>query len=291
MTLQRVATAAVLIPFVVGLVLFGSTAWVAVALAVVTVLALHEYFALGDAIGHRAYRIWTTVCAILLVYTQWVATLQASYQLPGGFALHRQIGRFANGLGATQDVFALFLLGVTLLTLWTKRPLVEALPAAGISSSALLLVAFPLSFAVRLHGWSREGPRLLLFALVITWAGDTVAYFVGRAMGKHPFAPHLSPKKTWEGAVASLVGSLLVGYAFSWWLSAPVPQLLAMAGVGNLAGQAGDLLESAYKRSAGVKDSGALLPGHGGILDRIDALILAIPAVWYYWFLVYSPGS
>jgi phosphatidate cytidylyltransferase len=291
MTLQRVATAAVLIPFVVGLVLFGSTAWVAVALAVVIALALREYFALGDAIGHRAYRIWTTVCAILLVYTQWVATLQASYQIPGGFALHRQIGRFANGLGATQDVFSLFLLGVTLLTLWTKRPLVEALPAAGVSSSALLLVAYPLSFAVRLHGWSREGPRLLLFALVITWAGDTVAYFVGRAMGKHPFAPHLSPKKTWEGAVASLAGSLLVGYAFSWWLSAPVPHLLAMAGVDNLAGQAGDLLESAYKRSAGVKDSGALLPGHGGILDRIDALILAIPAVWYYWTLVYSPGN
>ena len=291
MTWKRVATAAVLIPFVVGLVLFGSTGWVAVALALIIVLALREYFALGDAIGHRAYRIWTTVCAILLVYTQWVATLQASYQLPGGFGLHRQIGRFANGLGATQDVFSLFLVGVTLLTLWTKRPLVEALPAAGISSSALLLVAFPLSFAVRLHGWSREGPRLLLFALVITWAGDTVAYFVGRAMGKHPFAPHLSPKKTWEGAVASLAGSLLVGYAFSWWLSAPVPHLLAMAGVGNLAGQAGDLLESAYKRSAGVKDSGALLPGHGGILDRIDALILAIPAVWYYWILVYSPGN
>ena len=291
MTLQRVATAAVLIPFVVGLVLFGSTAWVAVALTVVIVLALREYLALGDAIGHRAYRVWTMVCAILLVYTQYVVTLQASYQLPGGFALHRQIGRFANGLGATQDVFSLFLLGLTLLTLWTKRPLVEALPAAGVSSSALLLVAFPLSFAVRLHGWSREGPRLLLFALVITWAGDTVAYFVGRAMGKHPFAPHLSPKKTWEGAAASLVGSLLVGYAFSWWLSAPVPHLLAMAGVGNLAGQAGDLLESAYKRSAGVKDSGALLPGHGGILDRIDALILAIPAVWYYWSLVYSPGN
>jgi phosphatidate cytidylyltransferase len=127
--------------------------------------------------------------------------------------------------------------------------------------------------------------------LVITWAGDTVAYFVGRALGKHPFAPHLSPKKTWEGAIASFAGSLLVGCAFSWWLTAPVPHLLAMAGVGNVAGQAGDLLESAYKRSAGVKDSGALLPGHGGILDRIDALILATPAVWYYWILVYSPGN
>jgi phosphatidate cytidylyltransferase len=291
MTWKRVATAAVLIPFVVGLVLFGSTAWVAVGTALIIVLALREYFGLGDAIGHRAYRIWTTACAILLVYTQWVVTLQASYPLGWGLSIHRQIARFAIGLGTTQDVFSLFLLGVAVLTLWTKRPLVEALPAAGISSSALLLVAFPLSFAVRLHGWEREGPRLLLFALVITWAGDTVAYFVGRALGKHPFAPHLSPKKTWEGAIAGFAGSLLVGYAFSWWLSTPVPHLLAMAGVGNLAGQAGDLLESAYKRSAGVKDSGALLPGHGGILDRIDALILAIPAVWYYWILVYSPGN
>ena len=291
MTWKRVATAAVLIPFVVGLVLFGSTTWIAVALALVTILALREYFALGDAIGHRAYRAWTAICAILIVYAQWVVTLQASYHLGWGFSLNRQIGRFANSLGTTQDVFFLFVLGVTALTLWTKRPLVEALPAAGISSSALLLVAFPLSFAVRLHGLSSEGPRLLLFALVITWAGDTVAYFVGRAIGKHPLAPHLSPKKTWEGAIASVAGSLLVGYGFSWWLNAPVPQLLAMAGVGNLAGQAGDLLESAYKRSAGVKDSGALLPGHGGILDRIDALILAIPAVWYYWVLVYSPGN
>lgn len=291
MTWKRVATAAVLIPFVVGLVLFGSTTWIAVALALVTILALREYFALGDAIGHRAYRAWTAICAILIVYAQWVVTLQASYHLGWGFSLNRQIGRFANSLGTTQDVFFLFLLGVTALTLWTKRPLVEALPAAGISSSALLLVAFPLSFAVRLHGLSAEGPRLLLFALVITWAGDTVAYFVGRAIGKHPLAPHLSPKKTWEGALASVAGSLLVGYGFSWWLHAPVPHLLAMAGVGNLAGQAGDLLESAYKRSAGVKDSGALLPGHGGILDRIDALILAIPAVWYYWVLLYSPGN
>jgi len=291
MTWKRVATAAVLIPFVVGLVLLGSTAWVAVGTALIVVLALREYFGLGDAIGHRAYRIWTTACAILLVYAQWVVTLQASYPLGWGLSIHRQIARFANGLGTTEGVFSLFLLGVAVLTLWTKRPLVEALPAAGISSSALLLVALPLSFAVRLHGSEREGPRLLLFALVITWAGDTVAYFVGRAFGKHPFAPHLSPKKTWEGAIASFAGSLLVGYAFSWWLSAPVPHLLAMAGVGNVAGQAGDLLESAYKRSAGVKDSGALLPGHGGILDRIDALILAIPAVWYYWILVYSPGN
>src|SRR5262249_52766523 len=154
-----------------------------------------------------------------------------------------------------QGAFWVFVLGLAVLTLWTRRPLVESLPAAGISSSALLLVAFPLSFAVRLHGLGQQGPWLLLFALVITWVGDTVAYFVGRAIGKHPLARHLSPKKTWEGSLASFLGSLAVGAAFRHWLNVPVPALLAMAALGNVAGQAGDLLESAYKRSAGVKDS------------------------------------
>jgi len=83
----------------------------------------------------------------------------------------------------------------------------------------------------------------------------------------------------------------LVGFIFGRWIFMPLPHLLAMAAVGNVAGQVGDLLESAYKRSAGIKDSGSILPGHGGVLDRIDALILAIPVVWYYWILIYSPRS
>jgi phosphatidate cytidylyltransferase len=212
-----------------------------------------------------------------------------SYELSGELILQKKIGWPAGWMPSLDMAFFLFVLGIAGLTLWTRRPLVEALPAAGISASGLLLVAFPLTFAIRLHGLGMEGPFLLLFALVITWVGDSAAYFVGRAVGKHPLAPHLSPKKTWEGTVASFLGSLLVAVLFGRWLSAPLPHLLAMAAVGNVAGQVGDLLESAYKRSAGAKDSGGLLPGHGGVLDRIDALILAIPVVWYYWTLVYSP--
>jgi phosphatidate cytidylyltransferase len=290
MTWKRVATAAVLIPIVVALVLWASTAWITLVVALIILLALFEYFALGDAIGQRAYRFWTAACSLLLVYAQWVAAILPTYQLAGGLTLHRQLGRFADGLFGVPEAFFVFVLGVAALTLWARRPLVEALPAAGISSSALLLVAFPLTFAVRLHGLTEEGPRLLLFALVVVWVGDTVAYFVGGGLGKHPLAPHLSPKKTWEGSAASFVGSLLVGLAFERWLSAPFVHLLVMAGIANIAGQIGDLLESAYKRSAGVKDSGGLLPGHGGMLDRVDALILAIPVVWYYWTLIYSPG-
>ncbi len=287
MTWKRIATAAVLIPIVVALVLFGSTTIVAIAVAVVILLALLEYFALGDAIGHRAYRVWTAFCALLILYLQWLSTAVRWGEF-GAIIYPPHLAAFlARFFPRAEDGIFLFVIGVAAITLATKRPLVEALPAAGVSSSALLLIALPLTYAVRLHGVGAEGPRLLLFVLVITWAGDTTAYFVGRAIGKLPFAPHLSPKKTWEGAIAAFVASLLVALAFTRWLSMPLPHLLVLAGIGNIAGQVGDLLESAYKRSAGIKDSGALLPGHGGMLDRIDALILAIPVVWYYWVLFY----
>lgn len=281
MTWKRVATAALLIPIVVGLVLYGSTAVVAAVTAVIILLALVEYFSLGDAVGHRAYRFWTATCALALVFAQFAGAAVENF---GGLGLRTQYPRLAAGPVGVGEVFFLFVAGIGVLTLFTKRPMVEALPSAGISSSALLLVAFPLTYAIRLHA-GNQGPALLLFALVITWVGDSAAYFAGRAVGKHFLAPHLSPKKTWEGSVAGFAGSLVVAVIFRRWLNASLPLLLGMAAAGNVAGQMGDLLESAYKRSVGVKDSGGLLPGHGGVLDRIDALILTIPVVWYYWIL------
>ena len=290
MTWKRVATAAVLIPFVVLLDFKAPTGLLSVVLAIVILLAMWEFFALGESIGHRAYRTWTAICAILLVYVQYLAAMDARYALNTGPVAHRVFGLFQLQTPTVADVLFFFLIGLTVLTLATRRPPVEALPAAGISCSALLLVALPLTFAVRLHGVSLVGPYLLFFSLVITWIGDTSAYFVGRAIGRHPFAPHLSPKKTWEGAVASFLGSILVALVVKHIgkVNMPALHIMGMAAACNVGGQMGDLLESAYKRSAGVKDSGAMLPGHGGILDRIDALILAIPVVWYYWIWIYS---
>jgi phosphatidate cytidylyltransferase len=287
MTWKRVGTAAVLVPVVVGLVLWGSTAIVAIAIALITLLALFEYFALGEAIGHRAYRFWTATCALVLIYSQWQGNAEHGYVL-GLVALER---RLRGGPPSLDAAFFLFVLGIAILTLFTKRPMVEGLPSVGISASGLILIAFPLSFAIPLHAAGPQGPALLLFAMVIIWVGDSAAYFVGRSIGKHALAPHLSPKKTWEGTIASFVGSLAVALIFVRFMTVSLPHLLAMAAVGNVAGQVGDLLESAYKRSAGIKDSGSILPGHGGVLDRIDALILAIPVVWYYWVLIYSPRS
>ena len=286
-------TAAVLIPGVIALVLAAPTSVVSIAVAGVILLAMFEYFALGDAIGQRAYKFWTATCAGLLVFVQYLAAMDYEHSLGGGLSIHRTIAKFISPPPNVADVLFIFLIGMAVLTLATKRPLVEALPAAGISSSGLLLVALPLTYAIRLHGISLAGKYILLFALVITWIGDTAAYFVGRAIGQHPFAPHLSPKKTWEGAAASFVGSLLVAVAMAHWgqVNLGIFRVIGMAAAGNIAGQMGDLLESAYKRSAGVKDSGTLLPGHGGILDRIDALILTFPVVWYYWLWIYSPRA
>jgi phosphatidate cytidylyltransferase len=122
----------------------------------------------------------------------------------------------------------------------------------------------------------------LLFAFLLCWAGDTAAFYVGKNFGRHKLAPVVSPGKTWEGAIGSVVGGVLAGALYAYYLipTAPLATVLIFAAVGNIAGQIGDLLESAYKRWGGVKDSGSSLPGHGGWLDRIDSSLLSIPVVY-----------
>jgi phosphatidate cytidylyltransferase len=122
----------------------------------------------------------------------------------------------------------------------------------------------------------------LFFATALNWAGDTSAYYIGRGFGKHKLAPVVSPKKTWEGAAGSVAGSLAFGLLYMGHFMPRVPlwEVALLAVVGNIAGQLGDLAESAMKRGGGVKDSGNILPGHGGMLDRVDSSLFAIPAVY-----------
>lgn len=137
----------------------------------------------------------------------------------------------------------------------------------------------PWRFAIDLR---RESVHLLFFALALNWAGDTVAYYIGRRFGRHKLAPIVSPNKSWEGAIASLIGSLIFGLIYLGYLL-PELALWKVAGIamaGNIAGQLGDLAESAVKRGAGVKDSGNLLPGHGGLLDRVDSSLFALPVAY-----------
>ena len=282
-TVARVLTAAILIPAVVALVWWGPPSVIAATGAVVALLALVEFFSLGEHLSLHAYRAWTGVCALGIFYQQWAATTAETHQVGRGVELTQISGVPQLPL---ELVLFIFVLGCAAIVFVSRRPLAETLGDIGISAAGLLAIALPLSSVVRIHAADAIGPKLLLFTLVLVWAGDTLGYFVGRSLGRIPMAPQLSPKKTWEGAAANLLGSVLVGVAFYHWLNIDAFSVVLMAGLANVAGQAGDLLESAYKRGAGVKDSGTLLPGHGGVLDRIDALILAAPVVWYYFHFV-----
>lgn len=137
-----------------------------------------------------------------------------------------------------------------------------------------------------------RGEDLLILAIVVVYFGDTAAYYGGRAWGRHRLAPRLSPKKTWEGAVSGLLGGVAGALLGSIWFFQALswPHALAIGFVLGVAAIAGDLLESLLKRAAGVKDSGTLLPGHGGVLDRIDSLLLAGPALFWYHRLLLSGG-
>jgi phosphatidate cytidylyltransferase len=156
----------------------------------------------------------------------------------------------------------------------------------GVARTAFLLLG-----VVYVFGCWRFAPLLaaqsrywLLYALVLNWIGDIGAYYVGRAVGRHKLAPVVSPGKSWEGSAASLAASLIFGFFFLRWAIPAVPPVaaLALTAGANVAGQFGDLCESALKRGAGVKDSGTLLPGHGGWLDRVDSTLFTLPVVYLY---------
>ncbi len=268
--MKRVLTAVVLIPVVMVLVFLAPRwGWLfTLATAAVAALAAWEFLALaerGEAKSPRA--------AVLLAI---VALFAASYEWPD------QIPAILGVLGLGLLVYCAF-----------RTPIEQVLPAASTSIFCLFYVGFTLIALPALREQT-NGPSLVAFLLCVVWAGDIAALYVGRTLGRHKLAPRLSPGKSWEGAVASVAGSLLAAgglVALARWmanmdsakLSYPeeLGYWLGLAVILNIAAQLGDLAESALKRSAGVKDSGTLLPGHGGILDRIDALLLAAPVLWY----------
>jgi phosphatidate cytidylyltransferase len=281
--LSRIFTALVLIPIVLGLVWWGPAWLLAAIAALIAILALVEFFDLGERIAMRPFRKWTIVCAAGLFYAQYSLGLVETHSLAEGYSIVRSA---AGGVLSIEAVLLVFIFGAVAIGLVTRWALHEVLPALSISSAGLLFVVLPFSYLVRLNEINLVGRKLVLFTLCLVWAGDILAYFVGRGLGRVPMAPALSPNKTWEGALGNLLASLLVGVFFAKWLQVDAVEMLVIAGLANIAGQMGDLIESAWKRGAVVKDSSNLLPGHGGVLDRIDSLILASPVVWaaYQWF-------
>ncbi len=290
--LKRILTAVVLIPVVLLLVLRAPVAVLALVAALVALLTVQELLKLAEAYGIRPLR-WPTYIFVGLFFL--LLAINPGNDKP---LLSTAIFIYSTGFAAAIAPF------VFLTVAMTRVNLSSAFPAAMVSVFAFGYVALPLGFLVQLREqWS--GAFLLLYLLLLVWAGDIFAYFVGRSLGRHLMSPRISPKKTWEGALASLLASLVVGmllYNYALPISTALlhahlidrrggffalqkpplwPALLLSAAL-NIAAQLGDLVESLIKRGAGVKDSGTLLPGHGGMLDRIDALLFAAPVLWYY---------
>lgn len=302
--MKRVLTAVALIP-VVLLILFKAPDWFYSGfIGLIAVLAAHEYFGISVHYQEKLH-VYIVEVAIGIYFL--------------GHCLHRVSAFGIQSFGDhfenwSYDLTSPRILPLILLVLgmflWEMK---DVLGAAAFSYFGFIYIAYTLG-ALSLIGHYTNGRIMVFMLLVVVWSGDIFAYYVGRAIGKHKLAESISPKKTWEGAIASALGATLVSillfryvhaigsmlarldalpsqtvhysqsvlfsdagvYAPAWWLAA------AFGLLANVAAQLGDLAESALKRGAGVKDSGTLLPGHGGILDRIDALLFAAPVLWVF---------
>jgi phosphatidate cytidylyltransferase len=245
--MSRVLTALVLFPIAVYGTFFAAQPVFVGIVALVALLCFHEYGGIVHAHG---------------------------IERPGTLA-------YVAGLLVLLNPAPLVLAGVALLATGLRiGDLPRFLPHAAAAGFGLLYVFGAWRTAVELRAL---GPNWLFFALAINFVGDIAAYYTGRAIGRHKFAPRISPAKSWEGAAGSLAAAVIFGIIWRPWLGAAVPvaEVALLAVAGNVAGQLGDLAESAMKRGAGVKDSGTLLPGHGGFLDRLDSSLFSMPVV--YW--------
>ena len=148
----------------------------------------------------------------------------------------------------------------------------------------IVYVSFLMSYLGVIRASGDNGRELIFFVLLITWMGDTTAYYGGKGFGKHKLAPAISPKKTVEGAIIGLIGSIVGAIiAKSWFLDISILNAIAAGILIGVFGQFGDLSESIIKRNLQVKDSGGIIPGHGGILDRVDSLLFSAPVFYYYY--------
>jgi phosphatidate cytidylyltransferase len=289
---KRIATAVVLIPIVLFLVLKAPLYLLAVVAGAVALLAVAEFLKLTlhygvQPIVQPTYAYVALFFVFVIVASTNRTPLVVSTAVIYGLALATALAPF------------LF------LTIAMRRAdLSSGYPAAAASVFAFAYIAIPMALLVEIRQQA-AGAIWVIYTLLTVWAGDIFAYFVGKSLGRHRMSPQISPKKTWEGAIASIVASVLI--ATLWFqhaaeISAALlragligrrdgvfgleqPQLwpiIMLSAIVNIAAQLGDLVESLIKRGAGVKDSGSILPGHGGMLDRIDAMLFAVPVVWAY---------
>lgn len=248
--MQRLITAIALIPVALYLIFFAPPWLFVAATALMSYLCYYEYSGIVAAYGIRRP-------GLLGIFSGVVILFRPQYTL----------------------IAIALLVALALILSLKSVDVKDILPQAACAVFGAFYTFAPWRFAIDLRHISIH---LLFFALALNWIGDTAAYYSGRAFGKHHLAPVISPKKTWEGASASVLSSVIFGIFYLGYFTRNIPlwEVILIAVVGNIAGQFGDLVESAIKRGAGVKDSGTLLPGHGGMLDRVDSSLFALPFVY-----------
>jgi phosphatidate cytidylyltransferase len=250
--MRRILTAALLVPIVVYVVLWANF-WIFLAVLVtVAVLCYREYNGVSAGYGFGAPGPLGYGAGLLLLVWEGDAWLLVVASALLAFSL----AMFAPNLRDT-------------------------LPRGALLTAGLVYIFGAWKCALPLR---EQSPHWLMYALLLSWAGDIGAYYVGRNFGRHKLAPRVSPNKSWEGAAASVAAAVIVAGAYLWRFLPEVPLWAAilLTAVANAAGQVGDLAESAMKRGAGLKDSGTILPGHGGFLDRVDSTLFVLPVV-YAW--------
>ncbi len=285
--MKRVLTAAALVPVVLLILFKAPWPFFVLSISAIVILTLREYLNVTEAYGIKPFRWMTYVVAMLVVLA--FTTYNFPWLVPW----------FLRGVLSWFSLWYLLpvIFGVPVVF---RKEMRMAVPAAAMSVFGVIYIAASLGLLIRLRHLP-QAEYLIVFILFSVWGGDIAAYYVGKNIGRHKLAPVVSPNKSWEGAIASVVASvgiaLLVFHfrdsinaLFTHEPDAPTLQpdrlrlveIILLGVITNVAAQFGDLFESALKRGAGVKDSGTLLPGHGGLLDRIDALLFAAPVVWYY---------
>jgi phosphatidate cytidylyltransferase len=290
---------------VVLLILFKAPNWLYSAfIGLIAVLAVHEYFGIAFRYQQRVHAYVVEVAIGLYFLGQCLFGISAF----GVTNFGRAFDRWATDATSVRVLpLVLVIIG---MCLWQVR---EVLPGAAYSYFGFIYVAYTLG-VISTVGHFENGRITIFVFLLVVWSGDIFAYYIGRSFGRHKLAETISPKKTWEGAIASTVGAVLVSVVLFHYihalgtlliklralpsesllfndirLYAPDWQLAAMFGLlVNIAAQLGDLAESAFKRGADIKDSGTLLPGHGGLLDRIDAMLFAAPVLWFFYLSLYQ---
>ena len=227
-------------------------------------LCLYEYFALAEKAGLGGYPILGFAAGLAFPVGQvWLLKRPEFSLLP---------------------LLGLLAMAVPLAALGFEKNVKRYARAAPSTLFGIFYVALGLSWLVPLRFHPEQGgPMMVVLLFAVVWMGDVGAYFVGRSVGRTKLAPSISPKKTVEGAIGGFVGSLLAGAVLLYFFGdmEKLPSVLIVCALVGLVGQAGDLAESAFKRAADAKDSSALLPGHGGVLDRVDSLVAAAPAMWF----------